>query len=409
MTALPHPEVLSPEYVPPTLFGRERELDRLRDLLWGAPSEGAHARAVLVRGPAGSGTSAVARVAACRLLEEVRRSGGIDPPLVVRLRVPAHRGTQGLAAELLRSLDEGFQPRGFHTMEMLAGFLRRLNRDGRSAIVVLDDVGPSAPDLTPFFRAFRQPDRFLPEGVDARIDTWFLLAGRSEAVGVWSQAHRSGVPEENRVELLPYRAEELEVIVRDRATRALGHAPLDSMARRVFVRAYSDGANAVRAIQLLRRELLGPEPRAPSTQVVGAGSRLLISIESHLLDALEAMLTDHPAALGELRSHEERLALRSGRRPLPATTLWRRLLRLESAGLVRRRVRTGGAGGTRSTLELLRPVSEWPVRPGRYDTPLGSFVAPSTLPGVGSELWTGPAPSGPRSPAPRSASERWGA
>jgi AAA ATPase domain len=384
MPMVPHPEVLSPEFVPPTLFGRERELAKLRQML---ASDGSRAgsRCALVRGPAGSGTSAVVRLAARRVVEEARGTYGGAAPVYVALRAPAHRGTHGLAAALLRQLDEGFEPKGFHTMEMLAGFLRRLNRQGRSAVVVVDDVGPAGPDLIPFYRAFSRPDRFLPEGDDLRISTWFLLGGRTEAARVWTQAARWGIAGDRRIDLAPYSRAELDALVRDRAQRALGHPPIASVLARVGDRAFADGASAVRGLQLLRRELLGPELRARPLAPATPGSRSLLEIEPHLLDALETSLGDHPSELGALRTEEGRCARVAGRRPLPSTTLWRRLLRLESAGLVRRRVRTGGPGGTRSTLELIRPISEWPVRPGRYDIPLGSFASPAPS--------RGPAPS----------------
>jgi AAA ATPase-like protein len=409
MSTVPHPEVLSPDFVPPTLFGREQELERLRQLLTPQPDEPVGARCALVRGPSGSGTSSLVRVAARRLSEDVRRTASAEPPLVVMLRVPACRGTHGLAAELVRRLDDGFEPRGFHTMEMLAGFLRRLNRQRRPAIVVLDDVGPAGPDLVPLLRAFSRPDRFLPEGAELAISTWLLLAGRNEAARLWTSATRLGVGPERRIDLDPYSRAELEAIVRDREQRAIGHPSFGAVSTRVVDRAFGDGASAVRALQLLRRELLGPEPRGVAAPVPGRSDRSLLDVEPHLLDALEATLADHPAEVGALRSEEIRYARSAGRRSLPTTTLWRRLLRLESAGLLRRRVRTGGPGGTRSTLELVRPISEWPVRPGPYGTPLGSYASPSrpAAPGPSGAAWPGPGAASP--PPARPSVARWGA
>ncbi|MCI4360140.1 MAG: hypothetical protein L3J91_00390 [Thermoplasmata archaeon] len=409
MPTVPHPEVLSPEFVPPTVFGRERELEQVRRILIPDDVDAPGSHAVLIRGASGSGTSAVARVSAHRITEWVHRSREGAPVVLVTLRAPSHRGTQGLAAELVRRLDEGFQPRGFHTMEMLAGFLRRLNRERRSAVIVVDDVGPSAPDLTPFFRAFLQPDRFLPEGVGARLSTWFLLAGRPEAAGLWGQALRCGFGPTSVVDLVPYGRRELDAIVRDRAARALGHPPAPELTERIAARAFGEGGSASRAVQLLRRELLGPEPRAlPSDAGVGS-ARHLIDVELHLLEALATSLADAPAELGAIRAEEARRARRMGRRPIPTTTLWRRLLRLETAGLLRRRVRPGGPGGTRSTLEILRPISEWPVRPSRYDTPLTSYASPRPATGPASSAGA-PGSAAPTSGLPiRPIAENWGA
>ena len=195
MSTVPHPEVLSPEFVPPTLFGRERELEQLRRLLTSPPDEPVGPRCALVRGPSGSGTSSLVRVAARRLSEEVRRTQSSEPPLVVLLRVPACRGTHGLAAELVRRLDDGFEPRGFHTMEMLAGFLRRLNRQARPAIVVLDDVGPAARTWFPSFEPSLAPTGSFRKGRSSpyrpgscsRAGTRRSASGRTRHAWAWGR------------------------------------------------------------------------------------------------------------------------------------------------------------------------------------------------------------------------------
>ena len=40
-----------------------------------------------------------------------------------------------------------------------------------------------------------------------------------------------------------------------------------------------------------------------------------------------------------------------------------RIVRLEQAGYVRREIRTGGSGGTRSVVRLLTPIDEWVTAP----------------------------------------------
>ncbi|HTT25493.1 MAG TPA: AAA family ATPase, partial [Thermoplasmata archaeon] len=158
MVNVPHPEVLAHDWLPPTLVGRAEELDRLRALLGDPVPDRALPWAAIVRGPAGSGTSSTARLAARRLLESYRRDRpGATAPLLVAVRVRWCAGSHGVATALLQSLDDGFSGQGFPVVEIVAGFLRRLTRLGRPAIVVLDDVGPDTPDLAPILRGLLAP------------------------------------------------------------------------------------------------------------------------------------------------------------------------------------------------------------------------------------------------------------
>ena len=94
------------------------------------------------------------------------------------------------------------------------------------------------------------------------------------------------------------------------------------------------------------------------------------------------------------------LAQEQGARPLPTTTLWRRIVRLEQAGYVRREIRPGGSGGTLSLVRVLTPIEEWvttDLRPGTRPAvgPYAGSAAPSGAAGsafLRSEL--GPLPSG---------------
>ena len=366
MPSVDHPELLAAEYVPPTLIGRAVAIERVRRWLT-IPSNASGSLAVArVVGPAGSGTSAVARVSARRSLEDLRHLGCSPEPVLATVRVRGCRGTQGVAAALLRTLDDGFNPRGFHTTEMIAGFLRRLVRDGRAAVIALDDIGPAAPDLSPVLAALRHPERFLPEGVGDPPAVRLVVAGRPEASAAWSQWERCDLPMDPLVELAPYTPEEIRAIVRDRALRSTGRPLLGSTEDRLVRQAASGPGGADRALQLLRRELLGHD--AVVSASVRPGLDRTLQIEPHFLAALSRALERASAPLGEVRSWEARLARSTGRRPLPPTTLWRRILRLEEEGLVRRTIRPGGCGGTRSVLELLRPFSEWPIPPARPGT-----------------------------------------
>jgi hypothetical protein len=353
--ATSHPVVLTPDWLPPVLPDRANELAELAERLGDPYPTAPPPWIAAVVGPSGSGTSATARLAARRVVEALHREGrGVEPALV-RVRVAGATGTQGVAAGLLRGLDSGFEPRGFPVAEILAGFLRRIAREHRPAVVVLDDIGPDAPDLSPIVRALIAPARFLPEGEEVAPRTWTILAGRVEAEAAWTRLHRAGLPRTARVSLRPLEPAVVRAIVLDRATRALGHAPPTELIDRLVERCHREGRGVSRALDLLRRELLGPSIVRPNAPAAGPGNDWP-SVEPRVLAALERATRGRSASLAEIRAWEVRLASEEGVRPLPATTLWRRMVRLQAAGVIRREVRPGGPGGTRSTIELVGPI-----------------------------------------------------
>jgi hypothetical protein len=353
--ATPFPSVLTPDWLPPVLSGRAAELAELSERLGDPYPARPPPWVASVVGPSGSGTSAVARLAARRLLESIQRESQSAPPALVRVRVADTPGVHGVASALLQGLDSGFEPRGFPVAEIVAGFLRRLARDGRAAVVVLDDVGAGAPDLRPVLRALLAPARFLPEGVEVAPMLWTIVAGNIAAEASWSRLERIGLPRQSRVVLPPPDATTVRAAVSDRAARALGRPAPTELIERVVGRALREEHGIGRALELLRRELLGPTTGRPAGAVSLLGTPK-VPVEPRILAALERATRGRPATLGEIRDWEVRLAAQEGARPLPATTLWRRMVRLQAAGVIRREVRPGGSGGTRSTIELVGPI-----------------------------------------------------
>ncbi len=371
------PEVLANDWVPPVAFGRRQEVDEVVRRL-DPPVPRAPPPWILgVAGPSGSGTSAVARRAARELVDRLRAASAEPLPRSWSVRVGFLRGTHGVATSLLQLLDEGFDGRGFPVAEIVAGFLRRLRRDSRPTVLVLDDIRSSEPELAPIVRAFGNPDRFLPEGESGLPPIWTILAGTGEGLGHLARRLDGRYPLGPFVRLEPYDAETLARLVSDRAERALGRpAPL-GLASRLVGRTLEEGGGARRAIDLLRRELLrrslagwerpGPEP-APGH----------VTIEPRVVRAIGAASHGIAAPLGDVRRWEADLARAQGVRPLPTTTLWRRIVRLERAGYVRREIRTGGNGGTRSLVRVLTPIEEWLTIPFPPENPraVGPWVAP---------------------------------
>jgi hypothetical protein len=366
MENIPHPEVLALDWLPPVVLGREAEVGEVVRRL-DPPSPVAPAPWMVgVTGPPGSGTSSVARRAAREVADRVRTAGAGPVPRWIAVRTARARGTHGVATELLASLDDGFDGRGFPVVEIVAGFLRRIRREGRPVVLVLDDVVTGGPELGPILRAIARPDRFLPEGESGLPPFWTVLAGAPEALA------RSEVALDGRGRIAPFvrlpacAPRDLRRIVEDRALRALGRPAVPALVNRLVERAVTDGGGAARLLELFRRSVLGPAYRSarPGT----ARGDAAIPLEPTVLRAIEEAARGNAAVVGDVRRCEARWARSMGVAPLPPTTLWRRIVRLERAGYVRREVRPGGVGGTRSVVRLMSPVDEWVTAPSPRGT-----------------------------------------
>jgi hypothetical protein len=367
MQSTAHPEVLSRDWVPPVLLGREAELaDAVRRLDPPAPRHPAPWTLAIV-GPPGAGTSALARRAAREVCDRVRAARPDPLPRVLPVRTGPLRGAHGVATALLQRLDDGFDGRGFPVNEILAGLLRRIRRETRPTVLVLDDLRVGGPDVGPVLRATAAPDRFLPEGEYGLPPTWTILAGTREAVAA-AERSAGGRPDlRPYLSLAPYDERTLAGIVRDRLTRAVGPVVSDTLVTESVGRAIEDGTGASRAVDLIRRRLLGAALR-PDTGVPARGT-WAVPIEPRILQAIQSAASGSAARLSDVKRWEVSIAEERGERPLPATTLWRRIVSLERAGYVRREIRPGGTGGTLSIVRLLAPIDEWITAPAPWGSP----------------------------------------
>jgi len=391
MLACAHPEVLANDWLPPVAIGREAEVAATVRRLDPPRPASPPPWMVAVVGPSGAGSSTVARRAAREVSDRLRATALAAPPRFLGVRVAAARGTHGVATALLQRLDEGFDGRGFPVAEVIAGVLRRLRRDQRPTVLLLDDIQVGGPDLGPVLRAIGDPDRFLPEGESGLPPLWTILAGTEEAVGTQVGPLAERLPVGPFVAVRSCSEPMLAQIVRDRLARSTGRPAPEPVVRRLVARAVEEGGGARRALDLLRRELLGPLADRRRGLPFFSGPTV-VAVEPRVVRAIRSAVEGATAGVGEVRRFEAELARRQGLRPLPTTTLWRRIVRLEQAGYVRREIRTGGMGGTRSVVRLLTPIDEWVTAPFRPDTPRA--VGPT----VGEDLGVGPSARAPALP-----------
>lgn len=370
MLSLAHPEVLADGWLPPVPLHRRSAVDEVVRRLDPPLPRASPPWIVGVAGSSGSGTSVVARRAAREVSDRIRSCVSGSSPRILWMRLPTVRGTHGVATGLLRRLDEGFDGRGFPVPEVLAGFLRRLRREGRPTVLVLDDVGVSAADLVPVVLALGRPDRFLPEGESGLPPLYTIVAGRPNALDRLA----AGVPESFSftpfVSLEPYSETALTEIVRDRAERALGRPMPAERVASIVARSVEEGGGARQAFHLLRRALLGSS-LGPFPSLSFPVPSFAVAIEPRVVRAIGAATGGVAGPVADVRRLEAELARSQGLRPLPTTTLWRRIVRLEAAGYVRREIRTGGDGGTRSVVRVLTPIDEWVTDSRRPGTPRG--------------------------------------
>jgi hypothetical protein len=387
MQTIAHCEVLARDWLPPVVIGRAREVDEVVRRLDPPAPRAPPPWVVAVSGSSGSGTSTIVRRAAREVADRVRAALGGPFPRILAVRTPFLRGPHGVASALLQRLDEGFDGRGFPAPEILAGLLRRIRREARPTVVILDDLAVGGPDLIPILRAFAEPDRFLPEGESGLPPLWTLLAGTPEGLESVERGLGARSPIGPFVSVAPYGPAALRSIVNDRAERALGYSAPPALLDRVVGRAVEDGGSAQRAVELLRREILGVTFRELRDGVPSARLRG-ISVEPRVVRAIGVASQGRAARLGEVKRLEAELARAQGVRPLPTTTLWRRIVRLEQAGYVRREIRPGGNGGTLSVLRVLTPVDEWVTTARRSgsrpsDEPWVETGAPPLAAGLG--------------------------
>lgn len=379
------PEVLAPDWLPPVPLARRGPLACLLQWLGLPLAPRSRGGAALVLGPRGSGTSTLARLAARDWAEAQPLPPTSARAVQAVLRMSDLHGAHGAAGALLRALDPEYELRGFPVSELLAGFLRRLRSSQRPAVVVFDDLGPGSPDLSRLVSGLVDPDGFLPEGGEAVPPVAVVLAGSPEGVHALGKDRLPRLLSDRILRVLPYTEVELTAIVKDRTERSLGRSVPTAWLDRVVRRAAREGCSSARAVELLRRELVGRDvseigPVYPTSEL---GTEL--AIESPLLRAFAQLEEGVPVRVGELRHRARDLARTQGEPPMAATTFWRRILRLERAGLVRRAVRTGGSGGSLSTVAVVRPLEEWPTSMDR------SRILPAgAVPVSPSPLWAAP-------------------
>ena len=349
------PRVLEPGWVSPRLLGQDDLLTRLRTSVLLGLTPGARV-AVSIAGPKGSGTSSVARWLVDSASAHIARPGAKGAPLLLHVDATACRTPLALVTALFRGIDPTFVGRGASTEFFTLLFLRRIRTVGRPAVIWFDQVPSKPAEIGRVLGSISEPARLLPEGPEGLPAMLVVTSGASDPIPGAVGALRTALP--------PLLGQDLRQAIMARATAAFAVAPSSEAIRALADLSVARGWGLSMVGELLTEAGRRAEARSASRLEV-EDVALPDHVPRHGADAegfgvaiLEVLRAANGSlAAGELRQQVEARCAELGiRAPTPAR-LWRHAVRLEKRGVVRREIRLGGSGGSRTLVSLTGAVS----------------------------------------------------
>ena len=342
--------ILERAWQAPTLIGREELLSSLERASLSLSAGGAPL-AVSVFGPRGSGSSAVAAHVVATAMERLTQPGSKGTPLLLRADASACRSSSALVSALFREVDPGYDGRGASTEFSALLLLRRLRTMARPAIVWADQVEAKAAHVDRVMGLLAHPERLLPEGA-AGLPTMLVVAS----------GERNVLPEDAsvvRTVLAPPQARDMCRAIMTRANLAFTTLPSLEAVEAIASLSISCGwglsmvgellAEAGRRAEARGGRWLEVDDVTLPANLARAG-RDGSSFEALLLEVLRA--TAGATTVGKLRRALDARCQETGVRQPTQARMWRHLVGLERKGVVRREVRMGGPGGSRTLVHL---------------------------------------------------------
>jgi RecA/RadA recombinase len=346
-----NPRALDRTWVPPSLIGCDEILPRQETTVLSGLTPGRRV-AVSISGPRGSGTSTVAAHLVGTAQARLTRPEPKGTPLLLRADVSACRTPLALVTALFRDIDPAFIGRGASTEFLTLLLARRIRTVGRPTIIWLDQVRPTSLDVSRVLRPLAHPEQLLPEG-PAGLPTMLLVtSGATDAL--------PDDPEIIRTELRPLQSRDLCKAIMTRANVAFNAPPSLEAVEAIASLSISQGwglsmvgellAEAGRRAEARGGRWLEVEDVTLPASLPRAG-RDASGFEAVLLEVVRA--ATGVTTVGKLKRALDARCREAGLRQPTQARLWRHLVGLERKGLVRREVRVGGAGGSRTEVALM--------------------------------------------------------
>lgn len=323
-----------------TLRGRDGVLEELRQTA-SDPSP------ILIQGPRGVGTSAIAR----EYVSDMRAQLNDRNPVVIRVDVSAQNSPSGdpsyrVAAALLRHFQPDAPVKGASRNRIMWWFLRRVMAGGTPVILWLDQLRPNVRSLESILGPLLTPGLLLDD-VRGLPPVFLVLSGSGDA-GLNGNVKRIQVPP------LPVRIihEILEARVHQTgrvwtpgalgkvtdilATRGNSLSVMDEVVKAAVERAGCHG--------IITEQDVAP----PSSKERHRASKKQVDLR--LLGVLRS--AGGKLSMGELVEELGRAFSSEGESAPSPSNVRRWTARLQALGTVKRSVAMGGDGGSRSTVSL---------------------------------------------------------
>lgn len=359
-------EKLSPEYVPPLLPHRERELNLLKtffsSVLSGSPTVSTR---VIISGSVGTGKSALVKLFGKKASSEAARRGIELRFLYVNCRIS--RTTFTVLRRLIEQLRARIPERGFSNEEIFHKFLDYLDFHGIYAIIALDEVETLLREegAEPFYFISRVGEE---RSRVPRISTIFIVRNL-EVFDILDRSTRSSLLG-NVIHLKEYTSSQLYDIVRYRADEAFRKNVVTDDALRLIADIAGERGDARYALDILWRAGKYAEaddsPKVTPEHVRKAAASVypairrehlayLLPHERLILLALTTALESKKSAYissSSLNEYYRMVCEEYGVEPKAYTRFWEILQKLDDLGIIRIKVVSEGARGRRSLISL---------------------------------------------------------
>ena len=325
------------------LKGRDEVLGELRGIVLN-PSP------IFIRGPRGAGTSALAR----EYVSELRARLDGRNPVVIRVDVSAQNcpggdPSYGVATSLLRHFQPDAPVKGASRARIMWWFLRRVLAEGRPVIVWLDQLRPTIRSLGSVMGPLLNPGTLLGDG--GELPKVFLVLSGCGDFGLNGSVKRIQVP---ALSVGP-----IHEILED-WTRQTGRF-WDPVTLQKVKDIFATRGNS---LSVMEEVLKAAVQRAGCHVIITEGDVIppaakgkpranMHNVDLCVLEALRR--AGGKMSTGQLSQELAKGFLQAGE-PKPTDSSIRRwMVRMQRLGMVERRVKMGGDGGTRSVVSITVP------------------------------------------------------